>query len=69
MSVHRENLACVIFTSGSTGRAKGVMVTHSSLENAALAWDELYRLRQPPLRHLQAAAFSFDVFTGDWIRA
>ncbi len=64
-----RNLACVIFTSGSTGRAKGVMVTHSSLENAALAWDELYRLRQPPLRHLQAAAFSFDVFTGDWIRA
>ena len=67
--VHGRNLACVIFTSGSTGRAKGVMVTHSSLENAALAWDELYRLRQPPLRHLQAAAFSFDVFTGDWIRA
>ena len=67
--IDRDNLACLIYTSGSTGRAKGVMVTHSSLENAALAWDQLYRLRQPPLRHLQAAAFSFDVFTGDWIRA
>ena len=26
-------------------------------------------LRRPPLRHLQAAGFAFDVFTGDWVRA
>ena len=24
---------------------------------------------EPPLRHLQAAGFAFDVFTGDWVRA
>ncbi|QEH34734.1 Tyrocidine synthase 3 [Aquisphaera giovannonii] len=63
------NLAYVIFTSGSTGRAKGVMVSHASLLAAGDAWAAAYRLRQEPLRHLQAAAFSFDVFTGDWVRA
>ena len=35
----------------------------------AAAWESAYDLRQPPLRHLQAAGFSFDVFTGDWVRA
>ena len=63
------NLAYVVFTSGSTGRARGVMVSHQSLLNAADAWEEAYGLANPPLRHLQAAAFSFDVFTGDWVRA
>ena len=64
-----ENLAYVVFTSGSTGRPKGVMVSHRSLLAAAAAWEHAYDLRRPPLRHLQAAGFAFDVFTGDWVRA
>ena len=63
-----ENLVYVIYTSGSTGRAKGVMVTHSSLTNAYFGWEESYRLRT--IRsHLQMASFSFDVFSGDLVRA
>ncbi len=67
--VDGENLAYVIFTSGTTGRPKGVMVSHGALLAVADAWESAYSLRQPPLRHLQAAGFSFDVFTGDWVRA
>ncbi len=67
--VDGENLAYVVFTSGSTGRPKGVMVSHQGLLAAAAAWEGAYELRRPPLRHLQAAGFAFDVFTGDWVRA
>ena len=67
--MNSENLAYVIFTSGTTGRPKGVMVSHSALLAVAAAWESAYNLRRPPLRHLQAAGFSFDVFTGDWVRA
>jgi amino acid adenylation domain-containing protein len=67
--VDGENLAYVVFTSGSTGRPKGVMISHRSLCAAAAAWDRAYDLRRPPMRHLQAAGFAFDVFTGDWVRA
>ena len=69
IDVHPDNLAYLVFTSGSTGRPKGVMVSHRSLVAAACAWEAAYSLRFPPLRHLQAAGFSFDVFTGDWVRA
>jgi non-ribosomal peptide synthetase component F len=67
--VDPENLAYVVFTSGSTGRPKGVMVSHRSLLAITAAWEHAYDLCQPPLRHLQAAGFGFDVFTGDWCRA
>ncbi len=63
-----ENLAYVVFTSGSTGRPKGVMVTHRSFVNAYRGWEIAYALK-PGDRHLQMASFSFDVFSGDWIRA
>jgi amino acid adenylation domain-containing protein len=64
-----ENLAYLIYTSGSLGQPKGVMVDHRSLVGIARAWEETYRLRSWPGRHLQMAGFAFDVFTGDWIRA
>ncbi len=63
-----DSLAYVVYTSGSTGRPKGVMVEHASLVAAARAWKQWYALG-PGLRHLQAAGFGFDVFTGDWVRA
>ncbi|MEH2069555.1 MAG: amino acid adenylation domain-containing protein [Nostoc sp.] len=63
-----ENLAYVIYTSGSTGRPKGVMVTHQNLVNAYMAWEDAYQLRSCT-SHLQMASFSFDVFSGDMVRA
>jgi amino acid adenylation domain-containing protein len=67
--IEGDNLAYVVFTSGSTGRPKGVMVSHRSLLSIASAWEHCYSLQSPPMRHLQVAGFSFDVFTGDWVRA
>ncbi len=64
-----DNLAYVIYTSGTTGRPKGVMVTRHALATVATAWELLYDLRASTRRHLQAAPFAFDVFTGDWVRA
>jgi surfactin family lipopeptide synthetase C len=63
-----NNLAYVIYTSGSTGKPKGVMVNHASLVNAYFAWSEVYQLSSST-NHLQMANFSFDVFTGDLVRA
>ena len=62
-------LAYVIYTSGSTGRPKGVMVEHRNLAQAARAWRQTYQLDRFPVRALQLASFSFDVFAGDLIRA
>ena len=67
--VTTDNLAYVIYTSGSTGKPKGAMVTHGSLVNAYYAWDAAYPLRSGTSSHLQMASFSFDVFTGDLVRA
>ncbi len=64
-----ENLAYVIYTSGSTGKSKGTMISHASLVNAYLAWEQEYGLRSGVSSHLQMASFSFDVFTGDFVRA
>ncbi|MEH1814615.1 MAG: amino acid adenylation domain-containing protein [Nostoc sp.] len=64
-----QNLAYVIYTSGSTGIPKGVTITHSSIVNAYLAWEDAYSLASATKSHLQMASFSFDVFTGDLVRA
>ena len=64
-----EGLAYIVYTSGSTGVPKGVMVTHGNLLNAYHAWEEAYELRSNTSSHLQMANFSFDVFSGDLVRA
>ncbi|MGB3442628.1 MAG: amino acid adenylation domain-containing protein [Actinophytocola sp.] len=59
--------AYVIYTSGSSGRPKAVRVSHRNLASAGAAWRQEYDLRHDV--HLQMASFSFDVFTGDLVRA
>lgn len=66
--VKPDNLVYMTYTSGSTGQSKGVMVEHRSLVNAYLAWEESYHLT-PGESHLQMANFTFDVFSGDLVRA
>ena len=68
-TIPEDQLAYLIYTSGSTGKAKGTMISHRSLVNAYLAWEEAYELRTRARNHLQMASFSFDVFSGDWTRA
>jgi amino acid adenylation domain-containing protein len=64
-----ENLAYLIYTSGSTGTPKGTMITHAALANAYFAWRDAYRLEDEATSHLQMASISFDVFSGDLVRA
>ncbi len=63
-----DDLAYALFTSGSTGTPKAVAVTHGNLASIFRAWRDTYVLTAKD-RHLQMAGFSFDVFTGDWVRA
>ncbi|MEC1406796.1 fengycin non-ribosomal peptide synthetase FenC [Bacillus halotolerans] len=63
-----EDSAYIIYTSGTTGAPKGVIVTHHNFAHAVLAWRSIYQLDQMPVRLLQMASFSFDVFSGDLAR-
>jgi amino acid adenylation domain-containing protein len=67
--VHPDQLCYVLYTSGSSGAPKGVMVSHRSLVNAYLGWERAYRLRDGVSVHLQMANVTFDVFSGDLVRA
>ncbi|CAM5368575.1 Putative NRPS-type-I PKS fusion protein OS=Streptomyces griseus subsp. griseus (strain JCM 4626 /NBRC) OX=455632 GN=SGR_814 PE=3 SV=1 [Streptomyces griseus subsp. griseus] len=64
-----DSPAYVITTSGSTGRPKAVRVSHRNLASAHAAWRQEYRLDTDVRTHLQMAEPSFDVFTGDLVRA
>ncbi|MDZ7269872.1 MAG: amino acid adenylation domain-containing protein [candidate division KSB1 bacterium] len=68
-AVRPENLIYAIYTSGSTGRAKGTLLEHRTLVNQYLAWEKSYTLLTVARSHLQMASFSFDVFSGDFVRA
>ncbi|OON73827.1 non-ribosomal peptide synthetase/type I polyketide synthase [Streptomyces tsukubensis] len=61
--------AYIVHTSGSTGRPKAVRVSHRALAAVHAAWREEYGLAADPGTHLQLAGVSFDVFTGDLVRA
>ncbi|MFF2223319.1 amino acid adenylation domain-containing protein [Streptomyces globisporus] len=64
-----DSPAYVITTSGSTGRPKAVRVSHRNLASVQAAWRQAYRLDTDVTTHLQMAEPSFDVFTGDLVRA
>nr|CAF1827117.1 Plipastatin synthase subunit A [Bacillus subtilis] len=63
-----EEPVYIIYTSGTTGAPKGVIVTYRNFTHAALAWRQIYELDRKPVRLLQIASFSFDVFSGDLAR-
>jgi len=64
-----DSLAYVIYTSGTTGNPKGTMVTHSNMVSMYRAWEYSYELKTKVRSHLQMASLSFDVCTGDIMRA
>ncbi|GIJ64867.1 non-ribosomal peptide synthetase [Virgisporangium aurantiacum] len=67
-SVEPANLAYVVYTSGSTGTPKGALVSHHNLRHLLAGWVEAHRIDEP-WRWLSLASPSFDVFSGDWVRA
>ena len=62
-------LASVIYTSGTTGQPKGTLVTHGSLAVVFAGWARTYFGPDDAYRWLSLASASFDVFTGDLVRA
>ncbi|GAB4243673.1 MAG: hypothetical protein Kow0049_33330 [Stanieria sp.] len=70
IQITSENAVYTIYTSGSTGKPKGVVCTYGGLVNTYLAWQKANLLPDSNDNcFLQMASFSFDVFTGDLIKA
>lgn len=70
IKITSENAVYTIYTSGSTGKPKGVVCTYGGLVNTYLAWQNSNLLPDSNDNcFLQMASFSFDVFTGDLIKA
>ncbi|MEU7876544.1 condensation domain-containing protein, partial [Dactylosporangium sp. NPDC049140] len=66
-AVRSAQAACVIYTSGSTGVPKGTVVPHSALLGVLGGWSATHF--SEGLSWLTLASASFDVFTGDVVRA
>lgn len=60
-----SSLAYVIYTSGTTGKPKGVMVEHQQYVNTALGYRHSQGFKDFPIKLLQIASMSFDVFACD----
>ncbi|MVO98370.1 non-ribosomal peptide synthetase [Paenibacillus lutrae] len=60
-----EALAYVIYTSGTTGNAKGVMIEHRQYVNTSLGYKHAQGFNDFPVKLLQVASMSFDVFACD----
>ncbi len=60
--------AYIAFTSGSTATPKAVVVSHAQALGMYAAWEQAYGLNGIAT-HVQMASLSFDVFTGDLLRA
>ncbi|WP_344591675.1 amino acid adenylation domain-containing protein, partial [Actinomadura vinacea] len=67
--VDAVGLAAVIYTSGTTGWPKGTLVTFGSLAMVFAAWQAAHFEPGSRYRWLSLASASFDVFTGDVVRA
>lgn len=68
VDIIESNVAYAIYTSGSTGKRKAALIEHRSIVNQSFAWQDAYQINKDD-GVLQTASFSFDVFTGDWVRA
>jgi amino acid adenylation domain-containing protein len=64
-----DDIAYIIYTSGSTGRPKGVQISHRPLLGLWEGIGNAYGLDRFPIRLLQVASFSFDVFFEDLLRS
>ncbi|MFI5916524.1 amino acid adenylation domain-containing protein, partial [Dactylosporangium sp. NPDC051541] len=65
----RAGLAAVVYTSGSTGRPKASLVPHAALLSIFAGWSQAHFPGVHGMRWLSLASASFDVFTGDVVRA
>jgi amino acid adenylation domain-containing protein len=63
-----DDLALVLYTSGSTAEPRGVEITHASLVNNVLAWQQTHGLAAMGAL-AQTAFFAFAVFQSDVFRA